>query len=168
MTLRKLPAAQTPDTALQNTQAAFGDSDPTVGYNRVFFALARIQRTLMPGIEKALRDMGIGDPLWYEILLAAEEAGDSGVQMLALQKRLFVAQYALSRHVARIERAGFLRREATGGAGRGQILYLTPLGKGMHANIWQVYQAKIQSAFAPQLSPEEAYVLLGMLNRLYR
>lgn len=168
MTLRSVSATQASDRAIQNTQAAFGDTDPTVGYNRAFFALTRIQRSVMPEIEKALRALGIGDPIWYEILLAAEEAGDGGIQMLALQKRLFVAQYALSRHVARIEKAGLLRREASAGAGRGQMLYLTPKGQGMHGAIWQVYRAKIQAAFAPHLSAEEAYTLVGMLNRLYR
>lgn len=146
----------------------FGDADANIAYNRVYFALARIQRRLLPGIEKALRDMGIADPIWYEILLAASEAGEAGVQMLALQTRLFVPQYALSRHVARLEKAGLLRREATAGAGRGQRVFLTEKAEGLHEKIWQVYMDRIQTAFAPQMTTDEAYDLLRMLNRLYR
>jgi DNA-binding MarR family transcriptional regulator len=91
-------------------QALFGDPSPLLAYSRLFFALQRINRTIMPGIERTLKTEGITDPIWYEILLAAEEAGETGVRMLDLERRLFVAQYALSRHVARIEKAGLIRR----------------------------------------------------------
>lgn len=157
-----------PDPLARTGLPQFGDDDPCIAYNRVFFALLRIQRTIMPGIEKSLREMGIADPIWYEILLATEEAGKDGIAMIDLQKRLFVPQYALSRHVARIEKAGLLRREARPGAGRGQILYLTAQARGLHHRIWQVYMEKIQAAFAPHISTDEAYDLVRMLNRLYR
>lgn len=154
-------------SVLRSGQAEFGDPDPCIAYNRVFFALLRIQREMMPAIEKGLREMGIADPVWYEILLATEEAGASGIPMITLQKRLNLAQYAVSRHVARIEKAGLLRREASGGAGRGQTVYLTPAAVGLHSRIWQVYMDMIQAAISPRLSTEEAYQLLRMLNRLY-
>ena len=146
----------------------FGDADPRIAYNRVYFALQRIQRTLMPEIEKSLRGLGIADPIWYEILLAAEEAGAAGIQMLTLQKRLFVPQYALSRHIARIEKAGLIRREASGGAGRAQLVWLTPAAEGLAARIWQIYAEHIHAAFAPDMSTEEAYQLVRTLNKLYR
>jgi DNA-binding MarR family transcriptional regulator len=148
-------------------QARLGDADPRIAYNRVFFALLRIDRSLMPGIEKALRGLGIADPVWYEILLATEEAGAGGVQMIDLQRRLFIAQYALSRHVARLERAGLVRCAATGGAGRGRTLHLTDAARGLHARVWQVYVEGIQSALAPRLTTDEAYDLLATLNKLY-
>lgn len=148
-------------------QRHFGDADPNIAYNRVFFALLRIQRSVMPRVEKTLREAGMDDPIWYEILLATEEAGEAGIQMIALQKRLFVAQYALSRHVARMVKAGLLRREATAGAGRGQTLHLTESARGLHAKVWQVYVARIQEAVAPRMTTEEAYGMLRMLNRLY-
>ena len=151
----------------QPDPARFGDADPRIAYNRVFFALLRINRSLMPGIEKALRDLGIADPIWYEILLATEEAGDDGVPMIALQHRLFIAQYALSRHVARLERAGLVRRAATGGAGRGQTLHLTDAARGLHAQVWKIYVQGIQSALAPRITTDEAYDLLRTLNKLY-
>lgn len=145
----------------------FGDKDPRIAYNRVFFALLRIDRSLVPGIAAALRDLGISDPIWYEILLATEEAGEAGVAMQALEQRLCVPQYALSRHVARIEAAGYVRRQAIPGAGRGQRLFLAPAGVGLQARVAEVYLARIQEALAPRLSPDEAYDLVRLLNRLY-
>ncbi len=148
------------------TQAQpFGDADPQIAYNRLFFAVLRIQRQILPEIEKSLREIGIPDPIWYEILLAAEQP--EGVQMQVLERRLFVPQYALSRHIARIEAAGLVRRAAAGGAGRGQIIHVTEAGLGLHERIWQIYAQKIQEALAPKISTDEAYDLVRLLNRLY-
>ncbi|MFN4098762.1 MAG: MarR family winged helix-turn-helix transcriptional regulator [Pararhodobacter sp.] len=145
----------------------FGDADPRIAYNRVFFALLRIDRSLVPGIAAALREMGISDPIWYEILLATEEAGEEGVPMQALQQRLCVPQYALSRHVARIEKAGYVRRQAIPGAGRGQRLFLAPSAVGLQAKVADIYLGRIQESLSPRLSPDEAYDLVRLLNRLY-
>lgn len=166
MTTAETETRDPPLTAAEGA-AFFGDPDPGIGYNRVFFALQRIQRTIMPEIEKSLREMGIQDPIWYEIIESADSAGGKGIQMLALQKRLFVAQYALSRHVSRMVRAGLLQREASGGAGRAQVVRLTEAAEGMQQRIWNVYAEKIQAAFAPRISRGEAYTLVRMLNRLY-
>ena len=145
----------------------FGDADTRIAYNRAFFALLRVERSLVPDISAALRDLGIADPIWYEILFATEEAGAEGVPMLDLQRRLNVPQYALSRHVARIEKAGLIRREATPGAGRGQRLFLTEAAEGLQEKVWAVYMDRIQQAMAPRLSTDEAYDLVRLLNRLY-
>ena len=159
------PASATPD------QTAFGDEDPQIGSNRLFFALMRVNRTLVPPIAKSLRRIGIADPIWYEILLATEEAGPEGLQMIALERRLCLPQYALSRHVSRIEKAGLIRRDALAGPGRGagraQVLRVTDKGKGLHQQVWQIYVAEIQSSLSGRLSPQEAYALTRMLNRLY-
>lgn len=156
-----------PDPEAAAAALFFGDDDPAIGYNRVFFALQRIQRTMMPAIERKLRELGIADPIWYEIIEAAEKAGPGGIQMLALQKRLFVQQYALSRHVSRMVKAGLVRSEATGGAGRARVVCLTEASQGLQKRIWLVYAAQIQAAFGPRISQAEAYRLVRMLNRLY-
>lgn len=147
--------------------APFGDSDPGVAYNRVVFALLRIDRTLMQGIRRQLADMGIPDPIWFEILLAAEEAGEDGVQMLTLQNRLFVPQSTLSRLIGRIEAAGLIHRRASNGAGRGQRVFLAPAARGLHQRIWQVYEAGIRDALSARMTTDEAYDLVRLLNRLY-
>jgi DNA-binding MarR family transcriptional regulator len=103
--------------------------------------------------------------------LATEESGAAGSQMIDLQRRLFLPQYALSRHVARIEKAGLIRREALTGSGRGagrpQILHVTDKGRGLRRQVWQIYVAEIQSTFAPRMTTDEAYALTMLLNRLY-
>lgn len=156
-----------PHDDLAEHLAHYGDTDPDMGYTRLFFAFLRINRTMMPEIERALKEAEIADPIWYEILLAADEAGTTGVQMLALQRRLFVPQYALSRHISRMEKAGLIRRQSVQGAGRGQIVHLTDKARGLHSRIWQIYRRMILAALSDRLSPPEAYQALRLMNRLY-
>ncbi len=122
---------------------------------------------MAPRISRALKAEGIEDPIWYEILIEVERAGAEGLQMAELERRLFVAQYALSRHVTRLEGAGLLRREKMRGAGRAQRLFLTESAIGLHDRIWPTYMAAIQAEIAPRLSVEEAYALCRLLIRLY-
>lgn len=156
-----------PNTARETGAPQFGDRDPRTAYNRVVFALLRVQRSLMPQIEKSLARFGIRHPIWYEILYAVEQAGPDGIQMLTLQKRLAIAQYSLSRHVDRMEKAGLIRSKPLPGAGRAKSLHLTDASSGLHDEVWQVYVRHIQDALGPKMTTYEAYDLVRVLNRLY-
>jgi DNA-binding MarR family transcriptional regulator len=148
-------------------QALFNDAGPTHAYFRLFFALQRVARAIMPDIERVLRNEGIADPIWYEILLAAEEAGEAGVQMMTLQRRLFVQQYSLSRHIARMERVGLIRTVSMQGAGRGKFVHLTTSAIGLQGRLWAIYSHRIEAAFADRLAPADTYAALKRVNRLY-
>ncbi|AJE46830.1 MarR family winged helix-turn-helix transcriptional regulator [Celeribacter indicus] len=143
------------------------DEDPLIGYNRVWFNLLRVQRSLVPRISRILREAGVEDPIWYEILLEIERAGPEGVGMAELESRLYVPQYALSRHTRRMELAGLIHRTPKPGRGRSRILTLTPEGVGKHERIWPLYQAAIHEELMPRLSTAEAYGLARLLIRLY-
>ncbi|MDH2327757.1 MarR family transcriptional regulator [Cereibacter sp. SYSU M97828] len=149
------------------SQTKFDDDDPRIAHNRVWFNLARIQRSIGPRIARALKAIGIDDPIWYEILLEVERAGPDGMRMAELEGRLFVPQYALSRHVSRLCAAGFLRSAPLPGSGRARQLHLTPAGTGLHDRIWPAYMEAIQAEFAHRLTVDEAYDLSRMLIRLY-
>ncbi|NHF74062.1 winged helix-turn-helix transcriptional regulator [Paracoccus sp. 12-3] len=121
----------------------------------------------MAGIEKSLTKFGIRHPIWYEILYAVEQAGQNGIQMLDLQQRLAVPQYALSRHVDRMEKAGLIVRRPLPGAGRAKSLHLTEASVGLQDEVWEVYVRHIQDAIGPRMTTDEAYDLVRILNRLY-
>ncbi len=144
----------------------FGDADPAVSYNRVWFNIMRAQRKFFPRIAKALKACGINDPIWYEILLEVDRAGPQGQPMAALEKKLFVAQYALSRHVGRLEKEGLLRREYVADGRRKQILFLTAKGEGLHGQIWPIYWTAIQEEIGPHMTTDEAYTLSRLLIKL--
>ncbi|WP_246032946.1 MarR family winged helix-turn-helix transcriptional regulator [Falsirhodobacter xinxiangensis] len=149
------------------SQTPFDDDDPRIAHNRVWFNLARIQRSIAPRIARALEAIGIEDPIWYEILLEVERAGPGGLRMAELEGRLFLPQYALSRHVSRLSAAGFLRSDPRPGSGRARQLYLTPEAMGLHDRIWPAYMEAIQTEFAHRLTVDEAYDLSRLLIRLY-
>lgn len=144
-----------------------GDAYPEIAFNRVWFNLQRIQRSLGTRVARALRSAGFEDPVWYEFLLELERAGSGGLPMAELEERLFMPQYALSRHAKRLETLGWISRAPRPGPGRGQTLRLTDEGRGMHAKIWQTYEQIIRDELAHRMSPAEAYALARQLIRLY-
>lgn len=144
----------------------FGDADAVVSYNRVWFNIMRAHRKFHPRIAKALKASGISDPIWYEILYEVECASEQGHLMSALEEKLFVPQYALSRHVSRMEKEGLLRREFIADGRRKQILFLTDKGAGMHEKIWFIYWEAMQAEIGPHMSTDEAYALSRLLIKL--
>lgn len=144
-----------------------GDTYPEIGYNRVWFNLMRIQRSLGPRIARALREAGLEDPVWYEILLELEAAGPEGMAMADLEAKLYMPQYALSRQARRLEETGWIRRTPRPGPGRGQTLALTEAGKGLETQVWKIYEDAIRTHLQDRLSTDEAYTLARMLIRLY-
>lgn len=157
-----MPASPAPPGA-----PVFDDDDPRIAHNRVWFNLQRIQRSMAPRIGRALRAEGIEDPVWYEILIEIEREAAAGVPMAELERRLYMPQYALSRHVARLATKGLVRREKMPGAGRAQRVFLTEQGQGLHQRIWPVYMEAIQHELAHRLTVDEAYDLSRVLIRLY-
>lgn len=156
--------AEAPETM---TDPFAGDTDPRMGPNRVWFNLLRVQRSMTPRIARVLKRHGIGDPIWYEILLELERGGPDGVLMSEIEGRLYTPQYTLSRHAARMEEAGLIRSTPAPGRGRGKLLALTPDGRGFHDRMWPVYQEAIQHEIGDRLSTEESYAIARLLIRLY-
>lgn len=146
--------------------AFFGDDEAITAYSRVWFNVMRVQRNYLPRITKALKTCGINDPIWYEILLEVDRAGPEGQPMAALEEKLYVAQYSLSRHVARLEKDGLLRRSYISDGRRKQILFLTPKGEQVHSQIWPIYWEVMQREIAPHMSTDEAYAISRLLIKL--
>lgn len=155
-----------PSKQFSDAARYFGDDDENISFNRVWFNLMRAHRKFHPRIAKALKASGINDPIWYEILLEVERAGPEGQPMAALEDKLFVPQYALSRHVSRLEKEGLLRRTYIADGRRKQMLFLTDKGMGMHERIWPVYWDAMQAEIGPHLTADEAYALSRLLIKL--
>ncbi|WP_421703729.1 MarR family winged helix-turn-helix transcriptional regulator [Aliiroseovarius sp.] len=147
----------------QEARDFFSDGDPQVGLNRAWFNLMRLHRNLYPKIAKTLRAHGINDPIWYEILLEIDRGGPGGRLMGQIEAQLYLPQYALSRHVGRLEKAGYIRREFIADGRRKQLLFLTPEGKRKHYELWPVYHGAMQDVLGPLTSVDEAYVLSRLL-----
>lgn len=158
-------SAQTQD---QENRAFFADADETIAYSRLWFYVLRVHRRYLPLFTRALKQEGFADPLWYEILFELVQSGHKGQTMTALQSRLAVPQYALSRHVARMEREGLLLRTNTEQDRRQQILFPSNLGKAKQGQVWEVYFTAIKAELSQHLDTTEAYQLARDLLRLLR
>ncbi|SNR85757.1 MarR family winged helix-turn-helix transcriptional regulator [Puniceibacterium sediminis] len=143
------------------------DTDPSIGYNRLWINLLRIQRSTMARIARELRENGIGDPIWHEILIQIDRAGDVGIVMSELEGKLYCPQYTLSRHVGRLEDLGLVHSVAASGPGRSKRLMMTQAGRDKNRSLWPVYARIIQDEFGSRLTTDEAYDLVHSLIRLY-
>ncbi|WP_370285308.1 MarR family winged helix-turn-helix transcriptional regulator [Phaeobacter sp. B1627] len=153
-------------TFAREASAFFGDEDPSVAYNRVWFNVMRAHRKFLPDISRALKAEGVSDPIWYEILLEVARAGAEGQPMAELEKKLFVAQYALSRHVGRMLDKGLIKRTYISDGRRKQVLFLTDQGLGLHNRIWPGYMAAIQKELSGLMTTDEAYALSKLMIKL--
>lgn len=111
-----------------------------------------------------LRAAGLPPPEWYAVLLALERGGPQRPR--ALQATLATEQYALSRLLDRIVRAGLATRTPCPDDARGHTLDLTEAGKGMRSAMWPVYAEAIERAFGARLHEEGRAALAGLLGPL--
>lgn len=144
----------------------FGDDDPNIAYSRVWFYVLKSQRKFFLKFSHVLKEQGLGDPVWYEILYEIRLAGPSGRRMAELETKLLLPQYGLSRHVGRLDEAGLIRREFISEGRRKQILFLTDQGEDRLDKIWPLYLNTLKAEMGPLLDTDEAYDLARFLLRL--
>ena len=103
---------------------------------------------------------------WYDVLLELDRAGSKGARAFALQKKLLLPQYGLSRLLNRIEKAGYLKRLSYDDDGRGQSLVITQSGKIARKQIWSVYSVAIEQAIGSKLNSHDGKKLSELLASL--
>lgn len=144
----------------------FGEEDPNIAFNRAWFNILRSHRQYVPQMTKALREVGLKDLVWYDIILEIERAGPDGQLMSALEDKLQIPQYALSRHISRLVGDGLLRREFIADGRRKQLLFLTEECNSLSARFWEAYSKAILGALSKKLTVEEAYLLTKLLIKI--
>jgi DNA-binding MarR family transcriptional regulator len=117
-------------------------------------------------IERDLTEEGLMPLSWYDVLLALYEAPERKLRMHELARAILVTRGGLTRLVARIEEAGFLRREPDPTDGRG--LYAVLIEEGLEAlrRTWPTYARGIAEHFGKHLNDEEVEVLDRALRRV--
>lgn len=131
----------------------------------VWTRLHRATAAVTEAIEAALKAEDLPPLGWYDVLWEIEKAPE-GIRPLTLQGRLLLPQYALSRLVDRLDKAGYVTRQACEADGRGQVLVLTPAGRAVRARMWPVYSSVLASGVEARLNREEAATLARLLQRL--
>jgi DNA-binding MarR family transcriptional regulator len=120
-------------------------------------------------IDRIEDDLGGAEVLplsWYDVLLALYEAPDRRLRMHELASAILVTRGGLTRLVARIEKAGLLRREPDPEDGRGLYAVLTEEGLEALRTTWPIYARGIAEHFGRHLTDEEVEVLDRALRRV--
>ena len=93
------------------------------------------------------------------MLLALYEAPEHKLRMHELASTIMVTRGGLTRLVARVEKAGLLRREPDPADGRGHYAALTEEGLEALRTTWPEYARGITEHFGRHLSDEEVEIL---------
>jgi DNA-binding MarR family transcriptional regulator len=141
-----------------------GKTSQTV--ERAWARLIKAQRTALGGVEGALKAAGLPPLAWYDVLLELERADAPGLRPFELERAMLLEQYNLSRLLDRMEKAGYVERQACAEDGRGQIVAVTPAGKAMRRRMWPVYAGAIQDAFGRHLTEQQAKSLDALFGNL--
>lgn len=133
----------------------------------VWTRLVRAGRRVRDEIEAALRAESLPPLDWYDALWEIEQAAD-GIRPMALEARLLLPQYGLSRLIDRLVAAGYVERRPCPGDKRGQMLAATGAGRAVRAAMWPVYAGALERTIGAVLSREQAALLAAGLARLAR
>jgi len=128
--------------------------------------LVRAQRVALSAVETALKKAALPPLGWYDALLELERAGGDGMRPFELEKRLLLPQYGLSRLLARLEAAGYVKRRPSRADARGQIVVINAAGRAVRARMWPVYAAALQAAIGDRLDDAEAGTLATLLGKI--
>ncbi|MBL4720405.1 MAG: winged helix-turn-helix transcriptional regulator [Alphaproteobacteria bacterium] len=140
--------------------------NPTDLTIQTWVRLVRAQQTALSSVEAALKKAGHPPLVWYDVLLELERAGADGLRPFELESALLLRQYGVSRLVERIEKAGYLAREACEDDARGQRLILTPAGRDCRREMWSTYAPAIEASVGSKLTPAQTKTLSDLLGKL--
>lgn len=139
-------------------------SDQGIPAVRAWARLLKAQRLALAAVQRQLKAARLPPLEWYDVLLELERADGEGLRPNALERRLLLAQYNLSRLIERMVRAGHVERRACKDDGRGQLLAITAAGKAMRRIMWRVYQPAMADAFGDRLSASDIRALDRILG----
>lgn len=145
---------------------AMNESMPSDATTNAWINLMRAQQKLLAAIEADLKSSGFPPLSWYDVLLELRRAGPDGLRPMEFEDRLLLAQHNVSRLLDRLEKAGYIRREAHERDGRGQQIHATPAGLDLQKRMWPAYGTAIERHLGARLTGDEAAVLAGLLGRI--
>ena len=139
-------------------------AEPGKAKSLAWIELLRAQRNALAKVERALKDADLPSLEWYDVLLELERGGP--LRQRDLQNRLLLAQYNLSRLLARMEAAGLIDRTPCPDDARCQWIAITEEGAALRKQMWPVYGAAIDRAVGSRLTESQAEELAHLLAKI--
>ena len=112
-----------------------------------------------------LKTAGLPPLEHYDALLELRRARPEGLRPKALEARMLLAQYGISRLVDRLVRDGLATRRPCPEDRRGQLVTITPAGEALLARMWPVYRDAVRRHFRDHL---DAGTVAGLERALLR
>lgn len=128
--------------------------------------LHRVSRQLLETAEDALKAEALPPLAWYDALHEIAQAGEAGLRPFQLIDRMLLAQYSVSRLLARLEAEGLIERLDVADDGRGQSVRITASGLDMRRRMWAVYGRVIDEQVDSRLAKDDLTALSALLGGL--
>lgn len=134
---------------------------------QTWIALARSYRTILEEVERSFKRAGLPPLGWYDVLLEVERAGQSGIRPYALQKRLLLPQYGISRLLDRLEREGLIKKLQCEEDKRGFEVCITEKGQKIRQDMWPIYADALSRTIQSPMSPDALQTISKLLTPLH-
>lgn len=128
--------------------------------------LLRVRRRVLDAVESDLKERGFPPLAECLAMIQLRDSQHGAMRPLDLEKSLDAPQYAVSRTIDRLEKAGFVLRKACPVDGRSHYATLTESGRAEIARIWPVYCAAIERHLGAHLCDGGASTLAALLDRV--
>jgi DNA-binding MarR family transcriptional regulator len=140
---------------------------PSNATTDAWIALVRAHERTLTSIEADLKAAGFPPLSWYDVLLELRRSGAEGLRPMEFEDRLLLAQHNVSRLLDRLEKAGYISREADARDGRGQRIHATEAGLDLQKRMWPAYGAAIERHLGSKLAGDaEAVALAALLAKV--
>jgi DNA-binding MarR family transcriptional regulator len=131
-------------------------------------AFLRAHHTVIDKIENDLEKAKAVPLTSYDVLLELSQAPDRKLRMSELAAQVVLSRSGLTRLVDRLEKEGYLGREADPTDRRGTQAVLTQKGFEALKQAWPIYAQGINQHFAELISEQEAKMIAKALERVTR
>ena len=142
------------------------DPEPSEEVVRAWARLVRVPQSLLSAVESDLKSQGFPPLPWYDALLELRRVGSAGLRPFELQREMLLAQYNLSRLIARLLVAGYVESLPCEEDRRGRVLKITSKGQRLLEEMWPAYRSAIDRHFADRLGEKNAKALGALLGDL--
>lgn len=123
------------------------------------------QGALMKRVDRALAEAGQVTSETYDLLLILEDAPERRLRMCELADLANLSRSGITRAVDRLEKLGYLRRQACPNDRRSLYAVLTEEGHRAREAAWPVYRKTILETFGEAMDADEARVVAKVLSQ---
>jgi DNA-binding MarR family transcriptional regulator len=157
----------TEETIATLSPAAAPSPPPPLGpHGEAWVSLSRTHAAVVGRLQDALAQADYPPLPWYEVLVTVARADEQRMKMGDLAEALVITRGGLTKLVDRLVKAGLLERTFCETDRRVSYATLMPAGLELLTEMRPIVLAELETAFAANLSLDEANALSATLQRV--